>query len=176
MSNSTKPAERMLRCFRMADLTLREQIVLAVIAVHDGGGGAFPGVERIAELAGCSTRRVEAALTSLEQKERLKRHRRGRKSNRYRVFYGVKDPPNSGGSMTRRNSAGRYAEGRRIKPAEQRRMNGFELEENRAREAAAASEGATARAQGMSPETRASLQAMYPGRFLLDDGGREHDG
>ena len=71
MNDSAKPPtvhDRMLACFRMADLTPREQIILAIIASFDGHGGAYPSLQTIADMAGISRNRASATVTALHEK------------------------------------------------------------------------------------------------------------
>ena len=85
----------MLACLSMRDLTHREARVLACVAYHDGPGGAFPSLERIAEEAGMLRGRVVETLATLRRKGRLKStpgkgkgRGKGREPSRYEVNYG----------------------------------------------------------------------------------------
>ena len=88
MSDCTPPAERMLRCLGMSGVTPTERIVLAVLAYHDGPGGARPAAERIGELARISRSRVFEVLGDLESKGRIRR-KQWRGANRYTIAYGA---------------------------------------------------------------------------------------
>ena len=70
----------------MVDLTYAERALLAVIANHDGQGGAFPSLERLAAILGVYRRTVVNLRGSLYAKGRL-RWRRTQRSNRYEVAY-----------------------------------------------------------------------------------------
>ena len=76
----------MLRCFAMRDLHPREQIVLAIIAFHDGAGGAWPSFQTIANAAGISRSWTSDIVGALVRKGRLRRRKTQRK-NDYHVFY-----------------------------------------------------------------------------------------
>ena len=79
-------ADRMMACFRMVDLYPREQIVIAIIAYHDGPRGAWPSLATIAREAGIARSTVADVIKSLRRKRRiLVTH--GRHTNRYTVVY-----------------------------------------------------------------------------------------
>ena len=86
-------SERMMACFRMGDLTPREQIVLAIIAYHDGGRGAWPSLARLASMAKIARATVADVVKSLRKKGRLwVTH--ARTTNQYTVAYDAPfDPP-----------------------------------------------------------------------------------
>ena len=87
MNTHPRPiSERMMACFRMADLTPREQIVLAIIAYHDGDGGAWPSLAKLASQAKIARSTVADVVRSLRAKGRI-RVTRGRTTNRYTVAY-----------------------------------------------------------------------------------------
>ena len=81
-----KPHERMLVCLGMEGLTQTERIVLAVIAYHDGNGGAWPKAQTIGDLARISRSRAFAVLKELGRKGRVVR-KQWRGANRYRIAY-----------------------------------------------------------------------------------------
>ena len=87
MGEGTRPiADRMMACFRMADLHPREQIILAIIAFHDGPGGAWPSLAKLAGEAKIARSTVADVVKSLKRKGRIL-VTRGRSTNRYRVAY-----------------------------------------------------------------------------------------
>ena len=87
MGDLIKPGDRMLAVQSMGDLTHAERTVLSVIAFHDGSGGAWPSLERIAEIAIMSRARASAIVGELERKRRLQR-RKGQRTNLYIIEYG----------------------------------------------------------------------------------------
>ena len=87
VGDSMRVGDRMLVCLGMPGLTATERAVLAVIAYHDGNGGARPAAKRIAELAGTSRAQAFAHIGELERKGRLRRSK-WRGANRYDVAYG----------------------------------------------------------------------------------------
>ena len=83
--------DRMLRALTIPGLTNREQIMLAAIAYHDGSGSAFPGLDRLGELAGVKRRQAINIMEKLRRKGRLSWERRDgnrRDVNVYRIAYG----------------------------------------------------------------------------------------
>ena len=89
MNTHPRPiSERMMACFRMADLTPREQIVLAIIAYHDGDGGAWPSLAKLASQAKIARSTVADVVKSLRHKGRLW-VTGSRTTNRYTVAYDV---------------------------------------------------------------------------------------
>ena len=82
----SKPGDRMLACFGMRDLHPREQIVLAIVAFHDGAGGAWPSLQTIADKAGISRSWSSETIGELERKGRLER-RKAQRTNNYHVCY-----------------------------------------------------------------------------------------
>ena len=86
MDNFTKPGDRMLACFGMPELHPREQIVLAIIAFHDGAGGAWPSLRTIADKAGISRSWTSEIVGEVERKGRLRR-RKAQRTNVYHVCY-----------------------------------------------------------------------------------------
>ena len=71
----------------MPGLTWRERVVLAMLAHHDGSGGARPSLQRIADLIGKPRWSVAETVKLLWRKNRL-RWRRGRHANVYTIGYG----------------------------------------------------------------------------------------
>ena len=101
MGEGTRPiADRMMACFRMADLHPREQIILAIIAFHDGPGGAWPSLAKLAGEAKIARSTVADVVKSLKPKGRIL-VTRGRSTNRYRVAYD--EPFTVGENQTVRN-------------------------------------------------------------------------
>ena len=47
--NQNRPGERMYQCLTADDLTWREKVCMALIALYDGPGGAFPSRETLAK-------------------------------------------------------------------------------------------------------------------------------
>lgn len=93
--DNTKIADRMMFCFRMSDLHPREQIILAILAWHDGPEGAYPSIETLcAEAGGMSRARMFDTLKSLERKGRIERRRRRNRASLIRVVYGPEVPEN----------------------------------------------------------------------------------
>ena len=86
MLDFTKPGERMLECFGMRDLHPREQIVLAIIAFHDGAGRAWPSLQTIADKAGISRSWTSEIVGEVKRKGRLRR-RKGQRTNVYHLCY-----------------------------------------------------------------------------------------
>ena len=88
---ASKVGDRVIKCLGMADLTYRERLVLAVIAYHDGEGGAYPSQARIAEMVGIPRPTVSEVVQCLNRKGRLN-WRRGhgymRRANFYVISYG----------------------------------------------------------------------------------------
>ena len=83
-----KPADRMMAALGCPGLTGNEARVLAVIAYHDGEGGAWPSYERITGLLTLRRSAVGAALKGLREKGVLtvSHERRGRSTvNVYRI-------------------------------------------------------------------------------------------
>ena len=81
-----RPADRMMVVLAMS-LFHRQARVLAVLAFHDGPGGASPSLARIAREAGLKHRaRVAETVAELEDIGVLKR-RRGKHANTYEVDY-----------------------------------------------------------------------------------------
>ena len=76
----------MLRALTRPGLTWRERVVLAMLAYHDGRGGAWPSLQRIADLLGKPRWAVAETIEILRGKNRL-RWRRGRHTSRYRIAY-----------------------------------------------------------------------------------------
>ena len=81
-----QPLDRIRAINRMRGLTGREKSVAVAIAVFDGPGGAFPGVETLAEDTGTSVTSVKVALRGLTKKGLLTSKRRGRSNNSMRVL------------------------------------------------------------------------------------------
>ena len=79
-------ADRMLSTYGMTDLSPREQIVLSIIAYHDGRGGAWPSLASIARVIAKKRSTVADVVKSLELKGRI-RKTRGQTTNRYTVAY-----------------------------------------------------------------------------------------
>ena len=92
-------ADRMMACFRMLDLHPREQIVLAIIAYHDGPRGAWPSLATIAREAGIARSTVADVIKSLRRKGRIF-ITHGRHTNHYTVAY---DRPFEGAVSVREN-------------------------------------------------------------------------
>ena len=87
MNTHPRPiSERMMACFRMEDLTPREQIILAILAYYDGDGGAWPSLAKLASQAKIARSTVADVVRSLRAKGRI-RVTRGRTTNRYIVAY-----------------------------------------------------------------------------------------
>ena len=103
----TRPTgDRMLACLGARGCTVGQRIVLAVIAYHDGAGGARPAVERISKLTGISRTSVFTALGALERMGWIRR-RQWRGANRYTVAYGEPFPVPETVPLTRMVSKGR---------------------------------------------------------------------
>ena len=80
-------------CFRMADLSPREQIILAILAYYDGAGGAWPSLAKLASQAKIARSTVADVVKSLRHKGRLW-VTGSRTTNRYTVAYHAPfDPP-----------------------------------------------------------------------------------
>ena len=84
--DGTRPTDWMLSIYGMSDLSPREQIVLSIIAWHDGRGGAWPSLASIAGVIKKARSTVADVVKSLELKGRI-RKTRGRTTNRYTVAY-----------------------------------------------------------------------------------------
>ena len=82
----SKPGDRMLSVLGMGDLTHAERTVLSVLAWHDGRGGCWPSLERIAELAVMKRSTAVGHLGTLRNKGRLS-WRHGRHTNLYEIRY-----------------------------------------------------------------------------------------
>ena len=81
-----KPGDRMLECFGMRDLHPREQTVLAIIAFHDGAGGAWPSLQTIADRAGISRSWTSDIVGEMVRNGRLRR-RKGQRTNVFHICY-----------------------------------------------------------------------------------------
>ena len=77
----------MMRCLGMDDLTPSEQKTLAAIAYHDGPGGCYPSLDRIAELLSLTRFDIARYIKALEKKGRLRRRRRPQETSEYEVVY-----------------------------------------------------------------------------------------
>ena len=94
MNTHPRPiGDRMMACFRMEDLTPREQIILAILAYHDGDGGAWPSLARLATMSKIARSTAADVVKSLRHKGRLW-VTGSRTTNRYTVAYDAPfDPP-----------------------------------------------------------------------------------
>ena len=102
-----KVGERMAACLAKADRTWRERVMLAVVAYHDGDGGAFPSQERLADMLDMRVSRVNEAIRDLGAKGPLQweaRHGSARAPNLYKITCG--EPFESGGRIPRRAESG----------------------------------------------------------------------
>ena len=100
VAKPTGKFERMFAALTRPNLTYRERCVLAIIASHDGAGGAWPSQERIARVLGMTRPAVNAAVQSLAAKGWLKserRHGNERDVNLYEIAY---CEPFEGGPMS----------------------------------------------------------------------------
>ena len=170
------PGDRMLACLGMTDLTPSEAKVLAVIAWHDGNGKAWPSIERIAALAGGMRRSTACGhRDELRRKGRLS-WRKGQLGSIYTVHYGDsfhrQEIPDDGSGRAGIPSSGNSDSRRQEIPESHRQEipdgNGVEPTRN-PREAAAASEGAAARAKGIPPEHRAKIVELGMLKPRADD-------
>ena len=106
IAKPTGKFERMFAALTRPNLTYRERCVLAIIASHDGAGGAWPSQERIARVLGMTRPAVNAAVQSLAAKRWLKserRHGNERDVNLYEIAY---CEPFEGGPMSRKLTVG----------------------------------------------------------------------
>ena len=88
----------MAACLAKADLTWRERVMLAVVAYHDGDGGALPSQERLADMLDMRVSRVNEAIRGPGAKGRFQweaRHGSARAPNLYKITCG--EPFESGG-------------------------------------------------------------------------------
>ena len=169
-----KPADRMLACLGMPDLTPTEAKVLAAIAYRDGAGGAWPSDDWIAKVANLPDRpAAQKVRKALRGKGRLF-WTRGQHTNRYTIYY------LHCGKFSHTAHSANQASTVGISPAQcgdfahstvgnsptrtglNRTKSKQDIEPDVAREVAAASEGAATRAQGnpIPPEYRAKLVEM----------------
>ena len=85
-SGARRPGERMILCLSAPGLTDRESRVLAIIAYHDGPGGAWPSQKAIGERCGKSRSNVANIIKRLRVKGWLSTETKGR-GVRYTVHY-----------------------------------------------------------------------------------------
>ena len=83
----------------MPDLTYRERIVLAELAAYDGPNGSFPSISRLAADLGMSRTAVNQSIAALQEKARLKRIRRQRRTAVNEIAYGEPGDFRSAGNL-----------------------------------------------------------------------------
>ena len=89
LNDTQSPADRMLRCLGMTDLTPSEKLVLTVVAYHDGPNGAYPSFATIADHLNIHRSSVAQYIKQIEGKGRLIHQRRRRATSIYEIFYDI---------------------------------------------------------------------------------------